>query len=88
MKKAVRLTEQLKTLRKQPKEIYGCIVPRKSERKSHRRLEAGPTASYRVMARGNRLDPIFVSLEGPDEEIFSQTTAGPGCSEKSRMALG
>ncbi|MBA3239978.1 MAG: transposase, partial [Acidobacteria bacterium] len=37
-----------------------------------------PGAFYHVMARGNRLNPIFVSPDGADEELFL-TTLGEAC---------
>jgi len=32
-----------------------------------------PGACYHIMARGNRLDPIFVSAKGRDQELFLET---------------
>ena len=39
-----------------------------------------PGAFYHVMARGNRLDPIFVSPKGEDQELFLKTL-GEACEQ-------
>jgi putative transposase len=44
-----------------------------------------PGAFYHVMARGNRLDPIFVSPDGADEELFLKTL-GEAC-ERSGFVI-
>ena len=42
-------------------------------------------AFYHVMARGNRLDPIFVAPDGADEELFLKTL-GESC-ERSEFRI-
>jgi len=41
-----------------------------------------PGAFYHVMARGNRLNPIFVSPDGADEELFLKTL-GEACERST-----